>query len=170
MLGGIGCRRRRGRQRMRCLDGITDSMHMSLGELWASDSSERLLQRNKEGTVQSSSYFTKAFLLLLRSWCHRDKFSTCLDIVVQCLSHVWLFTIPWITAHQSFMSFAISQSLLKLMSIESMMPSNHLILYHPFSCCLLLFPASELFLMCQFFPLGGQVLELQPQLSPSNEY
>ena len=34
MLGGIGGRRRRGRQRMRCLDGITDSMHMSLSELW----------------------------------------------------------------------------------------------------------------------------------------
>ena len=34
MLGGIGGRRRRGRQRMRCLGGITDSMDMSLGELW----------------------------------------------------------------------------------------------------------------------------------------
>ena len=34
MLGGFGGRRKRGQQRMRCLDGITDSMHMSLGELW----------------------------------------------------------------------------------------------------------------------------------------
>ena len=36
MLGGIGGRRRRGQPRMRCLDGITDSMHMRLGELWES--------------------------------------------------------------------------------------------------------------------------------------
>ena len=34
MLGGIGGRRRRGQQRMKCLDGITDSIHMSLSELW----------------------------------------------------------------------------------------------------------------------------------------
>ena len=51
--------------------------------------------------------------------------------VVQLLSHVWLFVIPWTAAHQASLSFTISQSLLKLMSIESAMPSNHLILCRP---------------------------------------
>ena len=48
-------------------------------------------------------------------------------IVVQLLSHVWLFSTPCTTAHQAYLSFTISQSLLKLMSIELVMPSNHLI-------------------------------------------
>ena len=51
--------------------------------------------------------------------------------VFQSLSHVQLFSIPWTAAHQSSLSFTISWSLLKLMSIESMMPSNHLILCRP---------------------------------------
>ena len=46
-------------------------------------------------------------------------------------SHVWLFVTPWTMAHQASLSFTISQSLLKLMSSESVMPSNHLILCHP---------------------------------------
>ena len=54
--------------------------------------------------------------------------------VVQWLSHVRLFAIPWTAAHQTPLSFTISLSLLKLMSIQSVMPSNHLIL-----CCPLLF-------------------------------
>ena len=52
-------------------------------------------------------------------------------IVLQLLSCVQLFAIPWTAAPQASLSFTISQSLLKLMSIESMMPSNHLILCHP---------------------------------------
>ena len=52
-----------------------------------------------------------------------------LHIVVQLLSCVWLFAISWAAAHQASLSFTISQSLLKLMSIESVMPSNHLILH-----------------------------------------
>ena len=50
---------------------------------------------------------------------------------VQCLSRVWLFAIPWIAAHQASLSIINSQSLLKLMPIESVMPSSHLILCHP---------------------------------------
>ena len=50
---------------------------------------------------------------------------------VQWLSHVWLFVTPWTAASQASLSFTISWSLLKLMSIESVMPFNHLILCHP---------------------------------------
>ena len=57
--------------------------------------------------------------------------------MVQLLSCVWLFTTPWIAAHQASLSFTISQSLLKFTSIELLMPSNHLILCPP----LLLLPS-----------------------------
>ena len=60
-------------------------------------------------------------------------------VVVQSLSHVWLFVTPWTAAHQASLSFTISQSLLKLMSIEWMVPSNH-----PILCCPLLFLPSIL--------------------------
>ena len=49
--------------------------------------------------------------------------------VVQLLRHVWLFATQWTAARQASLSFTISRSLLKLMSIESVMPSNHLILW-----------------------------------------
>ena len=63
---------------------------------------------------------------------------------VQSLSHVRLFATPWTTAHQAYLSFTITWSLLKPMSIESVMPSNHLILC---SCLLLLsiFPSIRVF-------------------------
>ena len=47
------------------------------------------------------------------------------------LSHVWLFATPWTAAHQASLSFAISQSLLRFMSIGPVMPLNHLILCRP---------------------------------------
>ena len=52
-------------------------------------------------------------------------------VVVQLLSHVELFATPWSKACQASLSFTISQNLLKLMSIELVMPSNHLILSSP---------------------------------------
>ena len=51
-------------------------------------------------------------------------------VVVQLLSCVWLFAAPWIAEHQASLSLTISRSLLKLMSLELGMPSNHLILCH----------------------------------------
>ena len=61
-----------------------------------------------------------------------DQFSS-----VQSLSHVQLFATLWTAARQASLSFTITESLLKLMSIESVMPSNYLILHHP----LLLLPS-----------------------------
>ena len=54
-----------------------------------------------------------------------------LDVVVQLLSRVRLFATPWTAARQASLSCVISQSLLELTSIESVMPSSHLILCHP---------------------------------------
>ena len=83
--------------------------------------------------------------------------------VVQSLSCVWLFETPWTTAHQASPFFTISQSLLKLISIESVMPSNYLIL-----CCpLLLLPS--IFLSIKFFSneLVLLVLLSVPKFLPS---
>ena len=64
--------------------------------------------------------------------------------VVQSLGCVWLFVTPWTAAHQAILSFSISRSLLKLMSSELVMPSNHLISVL-FSSCLQSSPASGSF-------------------------
>ena len=75
---------------------------------------------------------------------------------VQLLSRVWFFATPWTAAHQASLSITNSQSLLKLMSIKSVMPSNHLILCDPFSTHLQSFPTSGSFHMSQLFTSGGQ--------------
>ena len=61
------------------------------------------------------------------------------------LSHVWLFVTPWTTAHQASPSFTIFRSLLKLTSIESVMPSNHLILCRPPLLLPSIFPSIRVF-------------------------
>ena len=60
---------------------------------------------------------------------------------VQLLSHVWLFAIPWTAARQASLSITSHRSLLKLMSIELVMPSNHLILCHPLFLLPSIFPS-----------------------------
>ena len=68
------------------------------------------------------SFFFFLLIIIMRLY-------SCL-VVDQLLSRVWLFETPWTAAHQPFLSFTISQSLLKLKSIESVMPSNYLIRCH----------------------------------------
>ena len=81
-------------------------------------------------------YVCFCFLCLMRS-IQYNVLSKSTAVVVQLLSCVWLLATPWTAACQTSLSFPMSWSLLKLLSIELVMPSNHLILY-----CLLLFPPS----------------------------
>ena len=60
---------------------------------------------------------------------HGKGLTEMLIVVIQSLSHVQFFVTPWTAAHQASLSFTISWSLLKLIFTESVMPSNHLILW-----------------------------------------
>ena len=70
----------------------------------------------------------------------RHDWSDLAAAAVQSLSRIWLFVTPRTAAHQASLSFTISQNLLRLMSIELMMPSNHFILCHPLLFLPLIFP------------------------------
>ena len=90
---------------------------------------------------------------------------------VQLLSRVWLFPTPWTVACQASLSITNSRSLLKLMCIKSVMPSNHLIL-----CCPLLLPPS-IFPSIRVFSNESAFIIRWPKywsfsfsISPSNEY
>ena len=91
---------------------------------------------------------------------------TCMELLL--LSRVRLFATPWTAAHQAFLSFTVFQSLLKLMSMESVIPSNHLILCHP-----LLLPS--IFPSIRVFSSESALRIRCPKywsfcISPSNEY
>ena len=90
---------------------------------------------------------------------------------VQSLSHVWLSVTPWTAAHQASLPFTISWSLLKFMSIQLVMPSNHLIL-----CCPLL-PLPSIFSSIRVFSNESALSIRWPKywsfsfsISPSNKY
>ena len=66
-------------------------------------------------------------------------------VAVHLLSRVWLFATPWTAAHQAALSFIVFQSLLKLMSMKSVMPSNYIILCHPLPLLPSIFPSIRVF-------------------------
>ena len=84
---------------------------------------------------------------MLVSWCHflSPSDTETLLFIVQSLSCVWLFVTSWITACQASLSITNSRSSLKLMSIELVMPSNHLILCCPLLLLPSIFPGIKVF-------------------------
>ena len=87
-----------------------------------------------------------------------------LSVQFSSLSRVWLSAIPWTAAHQSSLFITNSWSLLKLMSVESVMPSNHFSVV-PFSSHLQSFPTSGSFQMSQLFALDVQSIGVSASTS-----
>ena len=106
------------------------------------------------------------FFLIVQ--CVRNCEEAQIVVVSQPLSCVWPLVTPWTAAFQASLSF-VSWSLLKLMSIESVMPSNHLILCLPLLLLPSIFHSIRSFPMSQLFTSGGQSIR-SFSISPSNEY
>ena len=109
------------------------------------------MHQNKDKHCYSLQFCAQLLFLLFIS----DNSSVPIHSV-QLHSHVRLFTTPWTAAGQASLSFTISQSLLKLMSIELMMPFNHLILCRPLLLPLSIFPSIRSFPVSRLFASGGQ--------------
>ena len=84
-------------------------------------------------------------IYIVTSWTGTTFLTQWIYVVVQLLSHVWFFATPWTAAHQASLSVTISQSLLRCMSIESVMSSNHLILCCPLLLLPSIFPSIRVF-------------------------
>ena len=92
-------------------------------------------------------------------------------VVVQLLSRVLLFATPWTTAHQTSLPFTVFQSLLKLMSVESVMPSNYLILHHPLLFLPSILPSIMVFSSKLALPIRWpKYWSFSFSISPFNEY
>ena len=138
-----------------------------------SDMTESLNWTEVNNNFPSKEYASFNFIasVSIRSDFGAQKNNTRNDDVVQSLSHVQLFATPWTAARQASLSITNSQNLLKLMSIEWVMSSNHLI----FSCPLLLPPS--IFPGIRVFPSESVLRIRWPKywsfsfsISPSNVY
>ena len=122
-------------------------------------------------TTQKSKRDTHTIILALH-----QKVSNVIDLDISSVqfSHSvvsWLFATPWTAARQASLSITNSQSLLKLMSIMSVMPSNHLILCHPLLLLPSIFPSIRVFsnesVLCIRWP---KYWSFSFSISPPNEY
>ena len=139
-----------------CIDSITDLLDL---RYYISGLISRRL----------SVSFCWCFQSKWHAWVHFPPNTTAFIIItVQLLSCVWL---PLSAAHQASLSFTVSQNLLKLMSIESMMPSNHLILFCPLLLPPSIFPSIRVFsnesALCTRWP---NYWSFSFSINPSNEY
>ena len=115
--------------------------------------------RLKEILQKENFGFTKGLELLY-------QFSS-----VQLLSHVYLFVTPWTAAHQASLSITNSQNLLKLTSIESVMPFNHLIFCHPLLLLPSIFPSIRVFSKESVLHIRWpKYWSFSFSISPSNEH
>ena len=111
------------------------------------------------------------YCIILIAWLWNFGGHRHFDHSVQSLSHVWLFATPWTAAQQASLSITNCRSLLKLMSIALVIPSNHLILCQPILLLPSIFPSIRVFsnesALCIRWP---KYWSFSFSISPSNEY
>ena len=110
----------------------------------ASISTMIIVSKGKEGKLYKQNFFQDVLISTIGEFIW-DIYYCVQFSSVQSLSRVWLFAIPWTAARQASLSSTNSQSLLKLMSVDSVMPSNHLILCHPLLLLPSIFPSIRIF-------------------------
>ena len=165
-------------------EGITFSLKQELNGCCCTAAKPDCTQRYVSSWQQSSGISAYPHLQWGGGGTNRYKLSVVTKLVsggvlgpkprsswVQSLSRVWLFATPWTAARQASLSITNSQSLLKLMSIESVMPSNYLILCHPLLLLLSIFPSIRVFsnesaLRIRWPKYWSFIFNI----SPSNEY
>ena len=106
----------------------------------------------------SITFNIKTFCGWLKIWEKKKKTKQTRKLAIQLLSCVWLFATPWIAAHQASLSFTNSWSLLRLVSIELVMPSNHLILCRPLLLLPSIFPSIRVFSIESLMPSNHLIL------------
>ena len=120
--------------------------------------------------IQSQLFHHFCVFLPLLFYLHSKDHPILFVFAVQSFSHVRLFVAPW-TAHQDSMSFTTSQSLLKLMTSKSIIPSNHLILHCPLLLLPSIFPSIRVFSIESALCIRwSKYWNFSFNISPSNEY